>query len=98
MCGVGLVIGYALLGASWLVLKTTGPLQHWAYARVGWLLLGVLVFLAAAFVFALVADLGHEPLVGEPVADRVSRHRGGGDHRTVRWLAEGGVRIICRSS
>ncbi len=57
LCGVGLVIGYALLGASWLVLKTTGPLQDWAYVRVGWLLLGVLVFLVLAFVFALDADL-----------------------------------------
>ena len=57
LCGVGLVIGYALLGASWLVLKTTGPLQDWAYVRIGWLLLGVLVFLVLAFVFALDAHL-----------------------------------------
>lgn len=53
LCGVGLVIGYALLGASWLVLKTSGPLQDWAYARVRWLLIGVLVFLVLAFAFAL---------------------------------------------
>jgi cytochrome bd ubiquinol oxidase subunit II len=57
LCGVGLVIGYALLGASWLVLKTSGTLRDWAYARVGWLLAGVLVFLALAFVFALATDL-----------------------------------------
>ena len=57
LCGVGLVIGYALLGASWLVLKTSGALRDWAYARLGWLLLGVLVFLALAFVFALYSDL-----------------------------------------
>ena len=57
LCGVGLVIGYSLLGASWLVLKTTGPLQDWAYVRVGWLLAGVLVFLILAFVFAIYADL-----------------------------------------
>ncbi|CAB0150718.1 Cytochrome bd-I ubiquinol oxidase subunit 2 [Pseudidiomarina piscicola] len=30
-CGVAVVIGYALLGATWLVLKTTGPLQQKAY-------------------------------------------------------------------
>ena len=57
LCGVGLVIGYALLGASWLVLKTSGALRDWAYARVGWLLLGVLVFLALAFFFALFTNL-----------------------------------------
>lgn len=57
LCGVGLVVGYALLGASWLVLKTSGSLRDWAYARVGWLLIGVLVFLALAFFFALFAHL-----------------------------------------
>jgi cytochrome bd ubiquinol oxidase subunit II len=57
LCGVGLVAGYALLGASWLVLKTSGPLRDWAYARVGWLLLSVLVFLVLAFAFAFATDL-----------------------------------------
>jgi cytochrome bd ubiquinol oxidase subunit II len=28
--GLGLMSGYALLGADWLVLKTEGPLQEWA--------------------------------------------------------------------
>lgn len=53
LCGLGLVVGYALLGASWLVLKTTGSLRDWAYSRIAWLLLGVLVFLVLAFLFAL---------------------------------------------
>ncbi len=57
LCGVGLVVGYALLGASWLVLKTSGALRDWAYARVGWLLIGVLVFLVLAFGFALATHL-----------------------------------------
>jgi cytochrome bd ubiquinol oxidase subunit II len=57
LCGVGLVIGYALLGASWLVLKTSGALRDCAYDRVGWLLIGVLVFLVLAFVFALATHL-----------------------------------------
>ena len=35
--GVGLVLGYALLGAGWLVLKTDGPLRLWACgACAGW--------------------------------------------------------------
>jgi cytochrome d ubiquinol oxidase subunit II len=53
LCGVGLVIGYALLGAAWLVLKTDGALRDWAYRRIGWLLAGVIAFLVVAFVFAL---------------------------------------------
>ena len=57
LCGVGLVFGYALLGAAWLVLKTSGVLQYWAYDRVGWLLVAVLIFLALAFAFALYNDL-----------------------------------------
>tara|TARA_B100001939_G_scaffold317850_5_gene304817 strand:- start:4901 stop:5923 length:1023 start_codon:yes stop_codon:yes gene_type:complete len=30
MTGLALVFGYTLLGATWLVMKTDGPLQHWA--------------------------------------------------------------------
>jgi len=57
LCGLGLVIGYMLLGATWLILKTEGPLQEWAKARVYWLLGGVLFFLAIAFAYALQLDL-----------------------------------------
>jgi cytochrome d ubiquinol oxidase subunit II len=43
--GVGLVFGYVLLGATWLVMKTEGELQRWARgkARIG--LIGVLAFI-----------------------------------------------------
>jgi cytochrome d ubiquinol oxidase subunit II len=57
LCGIGLVLGYALLGASWLVLKTGGALRDWADRRIRWLLIGVLAFLALAFVFALTLHL-----------------------------------------
>ena len=30
LTGVALIFGYALLGAGWLILKTTRPLQDWA--------------------------------------------------------------------
>ncbi|MEM7021101.1 MAG: cytochrome d ubiquinol oxidase subunit II [Pseudomonadota bacterium] len=52
-CGVGLVLGYSLLGVNWLILKTEGELRDWAYRRAPWLLLAVLVFLAIVFVYAL---------------------------------------------
>jgi cytochrome bd ubiquinol oxidase subunit II len=57
LCGVGLVLGYSLLGATWLVLKTEGALHDWADRRVRWLLVGVLAFLVLAFVFALAKHL-----------------------------------------
>jgi len=49
LTGVGLVLGYALLGAGWIVLKSDGELRDWAYRRIGWLAAGVLVVLALAF-------------------------------------------------
>jgi cytochrome d ubiquinol oxidase subunit II len=44
--GVGLVFGYALLGATWLVMKTDGQLQAWARRRANASLVGVLAFIA----------------------------------------------------
>jgi cytochrome d ubiquinol oxidase subunit II len=44
--GVGLVFGYALLGATWLVMKTEGTLQDWARTRARWSLFGVAAFIA----------------------------------------------------
>jgi cytochrome bd ubiquinol oxidase subunit II len=46
--GIGLVLGYALLGASWLVLKSEGELREWAWARVPRLAGAVLLVLAVA--------------------------------------------------
>jgi cytochrome bd ubiquinol oxidase subunit II len=49
-CGltaIGLLLGYALLGATWLIIKTEGLLQHWARRRARWLTLGVLAAMAA---------------------------------------------------
>jgi cytochrome d ubiquinol oxidase subunit II len=54
VCGVGLVLGYALLGAGWLVLKTQGDLRDWAYRRIPWLGLGMLTVVVVAFVAALI--------------------------------------------
>ena len=48
--GIGLVLGYALLGAGWLVLKSEGELRDWAYRRIPLLAIAVLLVLAAAFV------------------------------------------------
>ena len=51
MCGVGLVVGYALLGACWLVMKTAGGVEQYArrYARP--LLVALLLFIAVVSVW-----------------------------------------------
>jgi len=49
LTGIGLVLGYALLGAGWLVLKSEGELHDWAYRRIRWLTVGVLAVLSLAF-------------------------------------------------
>lgn len=48
LTGIGLVLGYTLLGAGWLVLKSEGDLRDWAFARIPWLAGAVLVVLAIA--------------------------------------------------
>jgi cytochrome d ubiquinol oxidase subunit II len=57
LCGVGLVVGYSLLGASWLVRKCDGPVRERAYQLLPVLTVGVLAFLATAFVLAIAMHL-----------------------------------------
>src|ERR1044071_8637467 len=45
VCGLGVVTGYALLGACWLVMKTEGRVAQRARQHAKLLLLGVLVFM-----------------------------------------------------
>jgi cytochrome d ubiquinol oxidase subunit II len=47
LCGLGVMTGYALLGATWLVMKTEGPVADHARAQSKILLLGVLAFMGA---------------------------------------------------
>ena len=56
-CGLGLVVGYMLIGACWLVLKTQGGLRDWAYIRILPLAAILLLFLFVAFGYAMTADL-----------------------------------------
>jgi cytochrome d ubiquinol oxidase subunit II len=58
LTGIGLVFGYALLGAGWMVVKSDGVLRDWAYARVPWLVLIVFVIIAACFATVLLIDTG----------------------------------------
>jgi cytochrome d ubiquinol oxidase subunit II len=47
LCGLGVVAGYALLGATWLVMKTEGTVAERARVHAQWLLIAVLAFMAA---------------------------------------------------
>jgi cytochrome d ubiquinol oxidase subunit II len=58
MCGAaGLCIGYALLGASWLVRKYRGDARTAAYRLIPALSLGSLLALVFAFVYSMAANL-----------------------------------------
>jgi cytochrome d ubiquinol oxidase subunit II len=56
LAGIGLVLGYALLGAGWLVFKAEGPLRAWAYARIPWLVGAVVAIMVLAFVASVTID------------------------------------------
>ncbi len=46
LCGFGVMTGYALLGACWLIVKTEGSVAERARAQAKLLLIGVLLFMA----------------------------------------------------
>lgn len=62
MCGVGLVAGYALLGATWLIAKTEGGLAETSRRQAEILLYVVLAFIAAVSLWT--------PLEFERIAER----------------------------
>jgi cytochrome d ubiquinol oxidase subunit II len=61
-CGVGLCLGYALLGACWLVKKCDGEVRDVAHRQIRVLAVGVLAFLVVVFIHALAKHL--------PIMDR----------------------------
>ncbi|SDW65868.1 cytochrome d ubiquinol oxidase subunit II [Marinobacter mobilis] len=60
--GLGMLAGYALLGVTWLILKTEGELQAWAYKLATPLLLAVLVIFGVISLWT--------PFVDEQVLER----------------------------
>lgn len=57
LCGLGLCVGYALIGACWLVAKCEGDILMFARRSLPPLMLALLGFLLAAFIYALAIDL-----------------------------------------
>jgi cytochrome d ubiquinol oxidase subunit II len=57
LCGIGLGLGYSLLGACWLVRKCEGDVREEAYRLIPYLSAGLLAFLVIVFVYALAENL-----------------------------------------
>jgi cytochrome d ubiquinol oxidase subunit II len=57
LCGIGLCLGYSLLGACWLVGKCEGDVREEAYRLIPYLSAGLLAFLVIVFVYALAENL-----------------------------------------
>jgi cytochrome d ubiquinol oxidase subunit II len=57
LCGIGLCLGYSLLGACWLVKKCEGEVRDAAYRQIPYLAVGLLAFLVIVFAFALFEEL-----------------------------------------
>jgi cytochrome bd ubiquinol oxidase subunit II len=57
LCGIGLCLGYALLGACWLVRKCEGDVRDIARRQIPVLAVGVLAFLVVVFGYALAENL-----------------------------------------
>jgi len=62
LCGIAVVTGYALLGATWLVMKTDGAVAARARAQAKWLLIGVMGFMGVVSLWT--------PLAFERIAAR----------------------------
>jgi cytochrome d ubiquinol oxidase subunit II len=62
VCGLALVAGYALLGCTWLIWRSEGALQDWAYALAKTLLIAVLAFIVVVSIWT--------PLLNDTIAAR----------------------------
>ena len=60
--GVGMIAGYTLLGSTWIIMKTEGALQAWAYGIANKALFAVLGFIALVSIWT--------PLVHDAIAER----------------------------
>jgi cytochrome d ubiquinol oxidase subunit II len=57
LCGIGLCLGYMLLGACWLVRKCEADVREAAYRLIPYLAVALLVFLVVVFAYSLYEDL-----------------------------------------
>jgi cytochrome d ubiquinol oxidase subunit II len=57
LCAIGLCVGYALLGACWLVRKCRDEVRESAYRLIPYLSVALFLFLLAVFAYSLAEDL-----------------------------------------
>ena len=57
VCGISLIIGYALLGSTWLIIKTEHKLQVWARKVSNWLLIALVLAMVVVTVFMYFSDI-----------------------------------------
>jgi cytochrome d ubiquinol oxidase subunit II len=57
LCGVGLCIGYAMIGACWIVGKSEGTLRDFGFRALPKLIAALLIFLVSVFIQALMIEL-----------------------------------------
>ena len=57
LCGIGLCVGYMLLGACWLVRKCEADIRNTSYRQIPYLSVGLLAFLIIVFAYALAENL-----------------------------------------
>jgi cytochrome d ubiquinol oxidase subunit II len=56
LCGLALIAGYGLLGATWLTMKTEGPVAKRSRMQAKWLLVAVMLFMAAVSLWTPLAQ------------------------------------------
>jgi cytochrome d ubiquinol oxidase subunit II len=68
LTGLGMIAGYALLGSTWLILKTEGALQDWAYRITPRLL----IMVVAVFIIISIWTPMMDPMVKSRWFDQLS--------------------------
>jgi cytochrome d ubiquinol oxidase subunit II len=102
--GLGLVMGYGLLGATWCVMKTTGELEIWARRKAQAFLIGTTLLMAIVslwvpflgldierrwFSWPQIAFLSPVPLLTAFTVYRIWRNLENGAHRSPFFLSIG---------
>jgi len=57
LCGIGLCVGYTLLGACWLAGKVSAKVDETAFRSIPWLMLVMTLFVMAAFAISVTTHL-----------------------------------------
>ncbi|MGO1375270.1 cytochrome d ubiquinol oxidase subunit II [Psychrobacter sp. AOP7-D1-15] len=57
VCGFAMIIGYTLLGSTWLIIKTEHSLQTWARKVSGWMLTALIIAMIVVTTFMYFSDI-----------------------------------------